>query len=63
MLCIGFRHWFRDVNVNVILRMIAGKRYSTGSDDDLQQVRRIRRVLPFHGVVCGWGRDFCSWMA
>ncbi|KAL3022803.1 hypothetical protein AAZX31_04G034800 [Glycine max] len=32
--------------------MIAGKRYSTGSDDDLQQVRRIRRVLPFHGVVC-----------
>ncbi|KAG5065236.1 hypothetical protein AAZX31_04G034900 [Glycine max] len=44
-LLVEMKQWFGDVNLNVILRMISGKRYSAKSEDDLQQVRRIRRVF------------------
>ncbi|KAL2346360.1 hypothetical protein Fmac_000360 [Flemingia macrophylla] len=43
-LLVEMKQWFGDVNLNVILRMIAGKRYSTKGEDE-QQVRRIRRVF------------------
>ncbi|XP_027353750.1 cytochrome P450 CYP82D47-like [Abrus precatorius] len=41
---VEMKKWFGDMNLNVILRMIAGKRYSTKSEDE-QQVRRIRGVF------------------
>ncbi|XP_020236807.1 cytochrome P450 CYP82D47 [Cajanus cajan] len=43
-LLVEMKAWFGDVNLNVILRMIAGKRYS-GKGEDEQQVRRIQRVF------------------
>ncbi|KAK7283328.1 hypothetical protein RIF29_12769 [Crotalaria pallida] len=38
------KQWLGDLNLNVILKMIAGKRYSATSEDQ-QQVRHARRVL------------------
>ncbi|XP_047152891.1 cytochrome P450 CYP82D47-like [Vigna umbellata] len=43
-LSVEMKQWFGDVNLNVILRMISGKQYSTRSEDE-QQVRRIRKVF------------------
>ncbi|KAK7310882.1 hypothetical protein RJT34_08660 [Clitoria ternatea] len=43
-LLVEMKKWFGDMNLNAILRMIAGKRYSIGSADE-QQVRRVRRVF------------------
>lgn len=41
---VEMKQWFGDMNLNVILRMIAGKRYSAKSGDE-QVVRRVRRVF------------------
>ncbi|XP_061343159.1 cytochrome P450 CYP82D47-like [Gastrolobium bilobum] len=41
---VEMKQWLGDMNLNVILRMIAGKRYSNKSADE-KQVRRVRRVF------------------
>lgn len=38
------KRWLGDMNLNVIMRMIAGKRYSTEGDDE-EEVRKVRRIL------------------
>ncbi|RDX74747.1 Cytochrome P450 82A4, partial [Mucuna pruriens] len=43
-LLVEMKELLGDINLNVILRMISGKRYSAKSEDE-QQVRRIRRVF------------------
>ncbi|RDX74746.1 Cytochrome P450 82A4, partial [Mucuna pruriens] len=50
-LLVEMKQWFGEMNLNVILRMIAGKRYCVGSVDE-EEVRRVRRVL----------RDFFQWL-
>ncbi|KAK7271312.1 hypothetical protein RJT34_27099 [Clitoria ternatea] len=41
---VEMKQWLGDMSLNVMLRKIAGKRYSVGSGDE-QHVRRIRRVF------------------
>ncbi|KAK7410002.1 hypothetical protein VNO78_00459 [Psophocarpus tetragonolobus] len=43
-LLVEMKQWLGDVNLNVILMMVSGKRYSDASEDE-QQVKRIRRVF------------------
>ncbi|KAJ1440116.1 Cytochrome P450 [Sesbania bispinosa] len=44
---VEMKKWFGDLNLNVILRMVAGKRYKlSGSTDEIErEVRRVRRVF------------------
>ncbi|KAK7310881.1 hypothetical protein RJT34_08659 [Clitoria ternatea] len=63
-LLVEMKKWFGELNLNVILRMIAGKRYTSGNE---QQVKRIRRVLRdffrLMGVsVVGDAIPFLGWL-
>ncbi|KAK4404063.1 cytochrome [Sesamum angolense] len=41
---VDMKQWFGDLNLNVILRMVVGKRYS-GSGADAEESRRYREVM------------------
>ncbi|KAL9312967.1 hypothetical protein ACSQ67_018419 [Phaseolus vulgaris] len=65
-LLVEMKQWFGNMNLNVILRMVAGKRYSVGSGDE-ERMRRIRRVLrEFFNllgvVVIGDAIPFLGWL-
>lgn len=38
------KRWLGDMNLNVIMRMVAGKRYSVEDGDEIE-VRKVRRVF------------------
>ncbi|PIA56147.1 hypothetical protein AQUCO_00700476v1 [Aquilegia coerulea] len=43
---IEMKHWFGDLSLNVILRMIVGKRYfGAASDDDESEARRCHKAM------------------
>jgi len=65
-LLVEMKQWFGNMNLNVILRMVAGKRYCAGSGDE-ERMRRVRRVLRefFHlmgVVVIGDAIPFLGWL-
>ncbi|KAK7410007.1 hypothetical protein VNO78_00464 [Psophocarpus tetragonolobus] len=65
-LLVEMKQWFGYMNLNVILRMVAGKRYCVGSVDE-ERVRHVRRVLRefFHlmgSVVIGDAIPFLGWL-
>ncbi|KAK7351675.1 hypothetical protein VNO77_11287 [Canavalia gladiata] len=41
---VDMKQWMGDMNVNVILRLVAGKRYCMGSVEEIK-LRRVQRVL------------------
>ncbi|KAG5018324.1 hypothetical protein JHK87_014179 [Glycine soja] len=65
-LLVEMKQWFGEMNLNVILRMVAGKRYCVGSVDQ-EQARRVRGVLRdfFHlmgSLVIGDAIPFLGWL-
>ncbi|KAI9161433.1 hypothetical protein LWI28_017387 [Acer negundo] len=42
---VDMQQWFGDMTFNVILRMVAGKRYFVGGDSDEKEVRRCRKAM------------------
>ncbi|XP_052109450.1 cytochrome P450 CYP82D47 isoform X1 [Arachis duranensis] len=44
-LMVEMKKWLGGLNLNVVLRMVAGKRYRARSEDEEREVRRIRRAF------------------
>lgn len=66
-LLVEMKQWFGHTNLNVIMRMVAGKPYCIGSVEDEEQVRRVHRVVRefFHlmgVVVVGDAIPFLGWL-
>nr|WOF00834.1 flavonoid hydroxylase 2 [Dracocephalum moldavica] len=40
---VDMKEWFGELNLNVVLRMVAGKRF--GSGDEAEETRRCRRIM------------------
>ncbi|CAJ1973351.1 unnamed protein product [Sphenostylis stenocarpa] len=63
---VEMKQWFGKINLNVILRMVGGKRYCVGSGDE-ERARRVRGVLRkffdlLGVVVIGDAIPFLGWL-
>jgi len=65
-LLVEMKEWFGNMNLNMILRTVAGKRYCVGNGDE-ERMRRVRRVLrDFFNllgvIVIGDAIPFLGWL-
>ncbi|KAL4364921.1 cytochrome P450 CYP82D47 [Arachis hypogaea] len=64
---VEMKRWLGDLNLNAVLRMVVGKRYTARSEDEWREVGRIRRVFReffrLTGVhVIGDAIPFLGWL-
>nr|WET52751.1 cytochrome P450 82D365 [Callicarpa americana] len=64
---VEMKEWFGDLNLNVVLRMVVGKRFFGSSGDSGDQARRCQRVMRdfFHLVgvaVVGDALPYLGWL-